>query len=181
MTPTELGIFEEIPETGQTLAENSLQKAQYLHARCGCDCFADDTGLEVDALGGAPGVHTARYGSQEGHDSQANMRKLLAKLGNNNNRRARFRTVITLATLGDPSAVRIDEYVAFTGVCEGDIAMQPRGEGGFGYDPVFVPQGYAESFAEMGEEMKNRISHRGKAVSKLAAWLKSGYMDSDKV
>ena len=181
LTLSDIGCHEDIPEVFDTLEMNSHVKAAYIAVKYGYDCFADDTGLEVDALGGEPGVHSARYAEGTDHDSQAKMRKLLAKLGNNNNRRARFRTVITLATLGDPSAVRIDEYVAFTGVCEGDIAMQPRGEGGFGYDPVFVPQGYAESFAEMGEEMKNRISHRGKAVSKLAAWLKSGYMDSDKV
>jgi XTP/dITP diphosphohydrolase len=177
----DIGCHEDIPEVFDTLEMNSHVKAAYIAVKYGYDCFADDTGLEVDALGGEPGVHSARYAEGTDHDSQANMRKLLAKLGNNNNRRARFRTVITLATQRNLRPVRIDEFMQFTGVCEGDISMQPHGDGGFGYDPIFVPQGFAESFAEMGEENKNRISHRGIAVRKLAAWLKSGYVDADKV
>ena len=127
----------------------------------------------MDALGGEPGVHSARYAEGTDHDSQANMRKLLERLGDTPRRSARFRTVITLATVGhDP--LRIDRYMQFVGIVEGDIAMQPRGSEGFGYDPVFVPQGYAESFAQMGDEVKNRISHRARAVQQLAAWLKTG-------
>ena len=170
---SEIGCHDDIPETGDTLEANALQKAQYVHDHYGLDCFADDTGLEVDALGGAPGVHSARYAEGTDHDSQANMRKLLERLGDTPRRSARFRTVITLATVGhDP--LRIDRYMQFVGIVEGDIAMQPRGSEGFGYDPVFVPQGYAESFAQMGDEVKNRISHRARAVQQLAAWLKTG-------
>ncbi|MGI6223854.1 MAG: non-canonical purine NTP diphosphatase [Prevotella sp.] len=169
---SDIGCHEDIPEDFDTLEMNSHVKAAYIAEKYGMDCFADDTGLEVDALGGEPGVHSARYAEGTDHDSQANMRKLLARLDDTTNRRARFRTVITLATVGHEQPVRIDRYVQFVGVVEGDIAKQPRGTEGFGYDPVFVPQGYAESFAQLGEDVKNRISHRARAVQKLAAWLK---------
>lgn len=170
---SDIGCHDDIPEDFDTLEMNSHVKAAYIALKYGLDCFADDTGLEVDALDGEPGVHSARYAEGTDHDSQANMRKLLERLGDTPRRSARFRTVITLATVGhDP--LRIDRYMQFVGIVEGDIAMQPRGSEGFGYDPVFVPQGYAESFAQMGDEVKNRISHRARAVQQLAAWLKTG-------
>ncbi len=169
----DIGCHDDIPEDFDTLEMNSHEKAAYSAGKDGLDCFADDSGREVDALGGEPGVHSARYAEGTDHDSQANMRKLLERLGDTPRRSARFRTVITLATVGhDP--LRIDRYMQFVGIVEGDIAMQPRGSEGFGYDPVFVPQGYAESFAQMGDEVKNRISHRARAVQQLAAWLKTG-------
>lgn len=170
----DIGCHEDIPENFDTLEMNSHVKAAYILEKYGYDCFADDTGLLVDALNGEPGVHSARYAEGTDHDSQANMKKLLLKLGNNNNRRARFRTVITLAQRQkNPVLSHVDRYIQFTGEIEGDISMVARGNGGFGYDPVFIPQGCAMSFAEMGDEMKNKISHRGKAVAKLAAYLLS--------
>lgn len=179
----DIGCHADIPEDGQTLAENSMQKAYWVWEHYHIDVFADDTGLEVDALGGEPGVRSARYADGEGHDSEANMRKLLTKLGNNNNRRARFRTIITLieriadGTLADEEVwKRVGQPFLvhqFEGTVEGDIAMQKRGHEGFGYDPVFVPQGYAESFAALGEDVKNRISHRARAVARLAAYLQT--------
>lgn len=170
----DIGCHEDIPENFDTLEMNSHVKAAYILEKYGYDCFADDTGLLVDALNGEPGVHSARYAEGTDHDSQANMKKLLLKLGNNNNRRARFRTVITLAQRQkNPVLSHVDRYIQFTGEIEGDISMVARGKGGFGYDPVFIPQGCAMSFAEMGDEMKNKISHRGKAVAKLAAYLLS--------
>lgn len=179
----DIGCHADIPEDGQTLAENSMQKAYWVWEHYHIDVFADDTGLEVDALGGEPGVRSARYADGEGHDSEANMRKLLTKLGNNNNRRARFRTIITLieriadGTLADEEVwKRVGQPFLvhqFEGTVEGDIAMQKRGYEGFGYDPVFVPQGYAESFAALGEDVKNRISHRARAVARLAAYLQT--------
>lgn len=169
----DIGCHDDIPEDFDTLEMNSHVKAAYIALKYGLDCFADDTGLEVDALGGEPGVHSARYAEGTDHDSQANMRKLLERLGDTPRRSARFRTVITLATVGH-APLRIDRYMQFVGIVEGDIAMQPRGSEGFGYDPVFVPQGYAESFAQLGDEVKNRISHRARAVQQLAAWLKTG-------
>lgn len=166
-TPTEMGITEDIPETGSTLAENSLQKAQYLYDRLGADCFADDTGLEVDALGGAPGIYSARYAG-EGHDNEANMAKLLAelqKLGDDVPRTARFRTVVTLILNG--------EIHTFNGTLEGRIAKEKSGCQGFGYDPVFIPDEFdGKTLAEISEEQKNAISHRGKALSAMAEWLK---------
>ncbi len=179
----DIGCHADIPENGQTLAENSMQKAYWVWEHYHIDVFADDTGLEVDALGGEPGVRSARYADGEGHDSEANMRKLLTKLGNNNNRRARFRTIITLiersadGTLADEEVwKRVGQPFLvhqFEGTVEGDIAMQKRGHEGFGYDPVFVPQGYAESFAALGEDVKNHISHRARAVARLAAYLQT--------
>ena len=166
VTPASLDITEDIPETGSTLQENSLQKARYLFERTGLPCFADDTGLEVDALGGAPGIHTARYAGP-GHDNNANMDKLLAELVHIENRRARFHTMITLILPdGEPRF--------FEGFCEGAIATRKAGCGGFGYDPVFMPDAYpGRTLAEVSEEEKNAVSHRGNALRALAAWLKS--------
>ena len=160
------GITEEIPETGKTLQENSLQKAQYLFERTGLPCFADDTGLEVDALGGAPGIYSARYAGPN-HDHQANMDKLLKELGATEERRAHFKTVVTLILAdGQPRF--------FEGICEGSIARAKRGDGGFGYDPVFLPDAYpGRTLAEVSEEEKNAVSHRGQAIRAMAAWLKS--------
>lgn len=168
----EIGCHDDIPETGSTLEANALQKAQYIHDHYGLDCFADDTGLEVDALGGAPGVHSARYAEGTDHDSEANMRKLLGKLGDNANRKARFRTVISLIQMEGGNPVCSREY-RFEGTVEGRIAHEKHGNEGFGYDPIFIPDGYDKSFAELGEEVKNKISHRAKAVKKLAEWLLS--------
>ncbi len=165
-TPAEFGITEDIPETGNTLKENSLQKAEYIHSRTSLDCFADDTGLEVDALGGAPGVRTARYAG-EGHDFAANMDKLLHELsgfGKPEQRRARFRSVVTLI-IGE-------EKHYFEGTLEGWIAFEKAGCGGFGYDPVFIADEYPDrTLAEIPEEAKNAISHRGKALRAMAEWL----------
>lgn len=194
VSPASLGITEEIPETGSTLQENSLQKAQYLFERTGLPVFADDTGLEVDALGGAPGIYSARYAGP-GHDHQANMDKLLKSLEQlvpepddggcfprnplgrcaptasdkqpTNDRRARFRTVVTLILAdGTPHF--------FEGTCEGSIATEKRGTGGFGYDPVFLPDAYpGRTLAEVSEEEKNAVSHRGNAMRALSDWLKA--------
>ena len=158
----EIGCTDDIPETADTLEGNALQKASYVKDKFGYDCFADDTGLEVEALGGAPGVFSARYAGP-GHDSEANMRKLLKELEGKTNRQAQFRTVVALLLDGE-------EYT-FEGIVRGTILTERRGTAGFGYDPVFVPEGYAETFAEMGSEEKNRISHRARAVQKLADFL----------
>ncbi|MBQ9660242.1 MAG: RdgB/HAM1 family non-canonical purine NTP pyrophosphatase [Bacteroidales bacterium] len=165
ISPADLGVNEDIPETGSTLQENSLQKARYLFDRTGIPCFADDTGLEVDALGGAPGIYSARYAGPA-HDSQANMDKLLAELTRLDDRGARFRTVVTLILAdGRPRF--------FEGVCEGSIARQKQGSGGFGYDPVFLPDAYpGRTLAEVSEEEKNAVSHRGKAIRAMADWLR---------
>ena len=206
VTPAEMGIVEDIPETGNTLQENSLQKAEYIHDRCGCDCFADDTGLEVDLLDGAPGVHTARYGGN-GRDFNANMDKLLREMQRREEeiaagapeaaeaqvaagaqaaagaqgaagapaagargasrtaaRTARFRTCVTLILDG--------RKYFFDGIMEGTIARAKAGCGGFGYDPVFQPEGKGGlTAAEITEEEKNAISHRGKALRAMAAFL----------
>ncbi len=162
VTPREAGVLEEIPEDQPTLEGNALQKARYLKERTGLDCFADDTGLEVEALGGAPGVHSARYAS-DGHDFEANNRLLLENLEGVGNRRARFRTVIALILNGK-------EYL-FEGVVNGHIAQCASGREGFGYDPLFIPEDHIETFAEMTAEAKNAISHRGRAVRKLADFL----------
>ncbi len=166
VSPASMGITEDIPETGSTLQENSLQKAQYLFERTGLPCFADDTGLEVDALGGAPGIYSARYAGP-GHDHQKNMDKLLAELLRHEDRSARFRTVVTLILAdGQPRF--------FEGVCEGRIAREKRGTGGFGYDPVFLPDAYpGRTLAEVSEEEKNAVSHRGRALRAMADWLKT--------
>ena len=162
ITAAEAGITEEIPENGDTLVKNASQKSHYLYERLGVDCFADDTGLEVDALGGAPGVHSARYAT-DGHDFAANNRLLLKNMEGKTDRRARFRTVISLILDGC-------EY-QFEGTVEGRIAESESGAGGFGYDPLFIPDGCESSFAEMTAEAKNAISHRGRAVRKLAEFL----------
>lgn len=158
VTLREVGITEDIPETGATLDENASQKAHYVYERTGLDCFADDTGLEVEALNGAPGVRSARYAT-DGHDFAANNRKLLIELEGKENRRARFRTVISLIRGG------VEQQVE--GIVTGTIAAQEAGCGGFGYDPLFIPDGHDVTFAEMTAEEKNSISHRGRAVAAL--------------
>ena len=168
----DIGCHEDIPETGNTLEANAHQKAEYVFDHYHIDCFADDTGLEVDALGGAPGVHSARYAEGTEHNSEANMAKLLRELGDNDNRKARFRTVISLIQMEGGNPVCSREY-QFEGVVEGRIDREKHGSEGFGYDPVFIPEGYDKSFAELGEEIKNQISHRARAVKKLAEWLKT--------
>lgn len=172
----DIGCDVDIPETGSTLEENALQKAQYVYDHYHIDCFADDTGLEVDALGGAPGVYSARYAAigpigpispispiGPTHDSEANMARLLHELGENNNRRTRFRTVIALIQQG--------EVHEFEGIVNGQIIRERRGGEGFGYDPIFQPDGYDQTFAELGIEIKNQISHRARATAKLAEYL----------
>ena len=170
VTPAEVGITEEIPETGATLRANSRQKADYIYNRTGLDCFADDSGLEVDLLGGAPGVETARYAGP-GHDARANMEKLLSEMARvgvvsvgRAARSARFRTSVTLIIGG--------RHHFFDGVMEGHIALERAGSGGFGYDPIFIPEGYSQTNAQLGEEVKNRISHRGKALRAMAEFLR---------
>ena len=171
----DIGCHADIPETADTLKGNALQKAEYVASHYHIDCFADDTGLEVDALGGAPGVHSARYAGGEGHDSEANMRKLLAELGENNNRKARFRTVIALIELEDDEStefpLHFNNTKFFEGIVEGQITRERHGDKGFGYDPIFQPDGYEQTFAELGMEIKNRISHRARAVEKLVGYL----------
>ena len=161
----EIGCHEDIPETGLTLEENARQKSTYIVEHYNHDCFADDTGLEVDALNGEPGVHSARYAEGTDHDSESNMRKLLSKMSNVKDRTARFRTVISLIING------VEHQ--FEGRVEGRIATEKHGTEGFGYDPIFIPEGYDKSFAELGEEVKNQISHRARAVKKLAEYLSS--------
>lgn len=158
----DINCHDDIPETADTLEGNALLKARYIKEHYGLDCFADDTGLEVEALDNAPGVYSARYAGP-GHDAEANMRKLLRELEGIDNRRARFRTAIALL-LND------QEYV-FDGVINGIITPDKRGDSGFGYDPVFLPDNYTETFAELGDDIKNKISHRALAVHKLAEFL----------
>ena len=159
---SDINCHDDIPETADTLEGNALIKARWVKERYGYDCFADDTGLEVDALDGAPGVLSARYAG-EGHDSQANMRLLLSNLDDNTNRKARFRTVIAL--------IEGKEERLMDGVVEGEITQSPSGENGFGYDPIFKPMGFNVTFAEMGADEKNQISHRGRAVAKLLEYF----------
>ena len=182
----DIGCNADIPETGSTLEENALQKAQYVYDNYHIDCFADDTGLEVDALAGAPGVYSARYAAMgsapvaapspsvavgcaaavpqpKDHDSEANMARLLRELGENNNRHARFRTVIALIQHG--------EVHEFEGIVNGEIIRERRGGEGFGYDPIFQPDGYDKTFAELGTDIKNQISHRARATAKLCDFL----------
>jgi len=166
----EMGIDDEAEENGATLEENSLIKAEFLHSRIGdgVACFADDTGLEVEALGGEPGVRSARYAGGSGHDSEANIARLvreLSLLGEGASRKARFRTVVTLFIKG--------EVHTFEGVLEGSISKSRSGSGGFGYDPVFAPDGYGgRTLADLSEEEKNAVSHRGRALRKMAEWLR---------
>lgn len=164
VTPRECGITEDIPENEATLEGNALAKARYIRSRTGLDCFADDTGLEVEALGGEPGVHSARYAT-DGHDDAANKRLLLERLAGRENRRARFRTAIALI---DDAGEHL-----FEGVVEGRIAREERGTDGFGYDPLFVPDGCDRTFAEMPADEKNAVSHRGRAVRRLAEYLQN--------
>jgi XTP/dITP diphosphohydrolase len=180
----DIGCEVDIPETGTTLEENALQKAEYVYSHYHVDVFADDTGLEVDALGGAPGVYSARYAAMEPmspmnptgstHDSEANMARLLRELGENNNRHARFRTIITLIQKRDVcpcGCTGIKQVHCFEGIVEGQITRKRSGVGGFGYDPIFQPDGYDKTFAELGSEVKNQISHRARATVKLCEFL----------
>ena len=176
----DIGCDVDIPETGTTLEENALQKAQYIYDNYHLSVFADDTGLEVDALNGAPGVYSARYASMASnssstsHDSEANMARLLKELGENNNRHARFRTVIALIQKKDVcpcGCTSIKEIHKFEGIVEGEIIRERRGGEGFGYDPIFQPEGYDKTFAELGMDIKNHISHRARATAKLAEYL----------
>lgn len=163
----DIGCHDDIPETGNTIEENAMQKARYIYNKYGMSCFADDTGLEVEALGGEPGVYSARYAGGTGHDSEANMTKLLANLAGKGNRKARFRTAVALILDGGNGRERL-----FEGVVTGEITEERRGEGGFGYDPIFRPDGYDRTFAELGHETKNKISHRARAVAGLVEYLK---------
>ena len=183
----DIGCHADIPETGTTLEENALQKAEYVYSHYHIDVFADDTGLEVDALGGAPGVYSARYAAMSAanaisperpvsHDSEANMARLLSELGENDNRHARFRTVIALIQKRDVcpcGCTSIQVVHKFEGIVNGEIIRERRGGEGFGYDPIFQPEGYDKTFAELGADIKNSISHRAKATQKLAEYLKS--------
>ena len=192
---SDIGCHEDIPETSDTLEGNAMKKAQYVFDKYGYDCFADDTGLEVDALGGEPGIYSARYAALDGddsisHDSEANMAKLLRKLEGVENRKARFRTVIALLThpqslpkggkcevlssniSNENPSPREGNRVGFEGIVNGSIIRERRGGEGFGYDPIFQPDGYDQTFAELGSEIKNHISHRARAVEKLAHYLK---------
>tara|TARA_B100001287_G_scaffold106033_1_gene89219 strand:- start:1061 stop:1639 length:579 start_codon:yes stop_codon:yes gene_type:complete len=161
----DLNITEEIPETGNSLKANALQKARYIHQKTGLDCFADDTGLEIEALDGRPGVYSARYAGQESNPEK-NIKKVLYELKDSDDRNARFKTVIALV-------IRGEEY-CFEGKVEGEILKEKQGIEGFGYDPIFRPLGYDQSFAEMSLELKNEISHRGLAIKKLLKYLKTG-------
>lgn len=154
----------DIPETADTLEGNARQKSRYVYEHYGLDCFADDTGLEVESLGGAPGVYSARYADGQGHDSQANMNKLLKEMEEKNDRKAQFRTIISLIEKG--------EERQFEGIVKGQITREKRGESGFGYDPIFQPDGYETTFAELGSDIKNRISHRVRAVAALCDYLR---------
>ena len=170
---SDIGCTVDIPETGKTLEENAHIKAAYVFEHYGLSCFADDTGLEVEALHGAPGVYSARYAGGAGHDSEANMRKLLGELAGEPHRNAQFRTVISLLQVDEnPPQTPIEHQ--FEGIITGHIATEKHGQEGFGYDPIFIPDGYDQSFAELGETIKNKISHRARAVEQLALFLKTG-------
>ena len=166
---SDIGCHDDMPETAGTLEGNALLKAQYIHDHYHINCFADDTGLEVEALNGAPGVFSARYAGGEGHDSEANMSKLLAELKEKSNRKARFRTVIALIECEEGTTK--PKTTCFEGIVEGHITKERHGSEGFGYDPIFMPDGYDKTFAELGIEIKNHISHRARAVEKLAQFL----------
>lgn len=158
-----IGCFEDIPETADTIEGNAIQKANYVTQKYGFDCFADDTGLEVDALNGEPGVFSARYAGEQ-RNSEDNMNKLLINLSDKNNRAAQFKTVIALNLKG--------EQHLFTGIAKGEITLEKIGNQGFGYDPIFQPEGFTETFAQLSLVVKNKISHRGKATQELIAFLK---------
>ena len=159
----DIECHDEIPETADTLQGNALIKARYIYEKYGLDCFADDTGLEVEALGGEPGVYSARYAGEE-CSSEANIQKLLHNLTGKSNRKAQFRTVIALIING--------EEKLFNGIVKGSITEEKRGDSGFGYDPIFIPEGFSESFAQMSSEQKNSISHRYRATEQLSNYLK---------
>jgi XTP/dITP diphosphohydrolase len=161
----DIGCHDDIEETGKTLEENALIKVRYIKEKYSYDCFGDDTGLEVEALNGAPGVYSARYAG-DGHDAKANMKKLLENLNGEANRKAAFRSVIALILDGK-------EYL-FEGRIDGKIIESEKGTAGFGYDPIFQPKGYEQTFAELGNDIKNQISHRALAVKKLCNFLKEG-------
>lgn len=158
----DIGCTEELPETHETIRENAQEKAQYVYQHYQVDCFSEDSGLEIDALNGEPGVHTAHYSGSR--DADANIQLVLDKMAGKTDRSARFRTVIALILNGR-------EYL-FEGTVDGSILNEKRGEGGFGYDPIFVPKGYEHSFAEMASDIKNQISHRAKATQELINFLK---------
>ena len=160
----DIGCFEDIPETAETLEGNAILKADYITKKYGLNCFADDTGLEVEALNMEPGVYSARYAGKE-RSSEANMQKLLSELENKESRSAQFRTAVALNLNGK-------QYV-FEGICKGEILKEKTGTAGFGYDPIFKPENYDQSFAEMSMEAKGKISHRGLAVQKLVDFLKN--------
>lgn len=162
----DINCHTDIPETADTLEGNALLKSQFIYENYGMNCFADDTGLEVEALEGAPGVYSARYAG-DGHNSEANMIKLLNNLKEKNNRKAQFRTAISLIFDGN-------KYL-FEGIIKGEIGITKRGDSGFGYDPIFIPEGYNETFAELGSDIKNKISHRALAINKLCEFLHSLY------
>lgn len=162
----DIDCHDDIPETADTLQGNALIKARYIYDKFGFDCFADDTGLEVDALGGEPGVYSARYAGEE-CCSEANMQKLLHNLTGKSDRNAQFRTVIALIING--------EEKLFNGIVKGTIAEEKMGDSGFGYDPIFIPEGFSESFAQMSSEQKNSISHRYRATKQLSDYLKEKY------
>ena len=154
----DINCFEDVPETQNTIEGNAIQKAEYIKKQYGYDCFADDTGLEVYALNRAPGVYSARYAGEQ-RNANDNTNKLLDALKNKANRKAQFKTVIALQ-------INSKQYT-FTGICKGDITATKRGDSGFGYDPIFQPNGYTQTFAELSLEEKNKIGHRGKAIQKL--------------
>ncbi|WP_299555776.1 non-canonical purine NTP diphosphatase [Seonamhaeicola sp.] len=158
----DIGCFEDIPETQNTIEGNARQKAEYIKTHYGYDCFADDTGLEVDTLNGAPGVYSARYAGAQ-RSAEDNMNKLLEALHDKDNRNARFKTVIALHLN--------NKLHTFTGICKGSITETKHGKNGFGYDPIFRPENYKETFAEMDLSLKNRIGHRGKAIKQLVDFL----------
>ena len=162
----DINCYDDIPETADTLQGNALIKARHVYEKYGFDCFADDTGLEVEALDGAPGVYSARYAGDE-CNSEANMQKLLQNLTGETNRNAQFRTVIALIIKG--------EEKLFNGIVKGTIATEKKGDSGFGYDPIFIPEGHSESFAQMSSEMKNSMSHRFRATQQLGDYLKENY------
>lgn len=164
----DIGCHEDIAETANTLEGNAIIKARYVSEHYGIDCFADDTGLEVPSLGGEPGVRSARYDDSTDHDSEANMNKLLRKLEGKDNRDAQFRTVIALHRHADHA-----DMTLFEGIVKGHIACERHGSEGFGYDPIFVPEGHDKTFAELGADIKDTISHRAIAISKLARYIKS--------
>lgn len=158
----DINCFEDIPETSNTLEGNAILKADYITQKFGLNCFADDTGLEVEALNNEPGVYSARYAGED-NNATNNMNKLLNALKNETNRKAQFRTAVTLNINGK-------QYI-FEGICKGEILKEKQGESGFGYDPIFKPNGYNKSFAEMNMLEKGKISHRGKAIEKLVNFL----------